>query len=449
MNPLSLNTQAILLLTAPLLLGRGKPAVNPITPAVYKRLARALRERNRQPSDLLGPEADAICEELATALGPKVDAERLQALLGRGFQLSQAMERWQSRAIWVLSRADAAYPRRLKARLRDDAPAILYGCGDATLLESGGLAVVGSREVDEKILAYTRDAGALAAQAQRTLVSGGARGVDQAAMNAALDAGGRAVGVLFKELASSAVRREERDLLLDGRLVLISPFDPEAGFTIGNAMARNKLIYALADAALVVNSDAGKGGTWTGAIEQLQKHRFVPVYVRPVTAHNPGLQGLQQAGALLWPEPSTDSALAELLDTPFEPEAAPSKPKAQHAPAPSQSPPDSGSDDAAKRAPTHPQPSSTEAPAPPPKPASDLTAGADPAETLFATVRNLITGMDAPRSDAEVADALNVSKAQARQWLARLVSEGIVEKTTRPVRYRSISAQRTQDSLFG
>ena len=67
---------------------------------------------------------------------------RLQKLLGRGFLLSQVIERWQARAIWVVSRADAEYPRRLKTRLREDAPAVLYGCGDMALLETGGLAVV-------------------------------------------------------------------------------------------------------------------------------------------------------------------------------------------------------------------------------------------------------------------------------------------------------------------
>lgn len=43
-------------------------------------------------------------------------------------------------------------------------------------------------------------------------------------------------------------------------------------------MQRNKLIYALADASLVVSSDLNKGGTWAGAVEQLDKLKFVPVY---------------------------------------------------------------------------------------------------------------------------------------------------------------------------
>lgn len=47
--------------------------------------------------------------------------------------------------------------------------------------------------------------------------------------------------------------------LAEGRLVLVSPYDPSTGFNVGNAMQRNKLIYALADASLVVSSDLDEG----------------------------------------------------------------------------------------------------------------------------------------------------------------------------------------------
>ena len=54
--------------------------------------------------------------------------------------MSQAVERWSVRSIWGISRADPAYPKRLKTRLKEDVPPLLYGCGDLTLLEKGGLA---------------------------------------------------------------------------------------------------------------------------------------------------------------------------------------------------------------------------------------------------------------------------------------------------------------------
>ena len=63
-------------------------------------------------------------------------------------------------------------------------------------------------------------------------------------------------------------------------------------------MQRNKLIYALADAALVVNSDLNKGGTWTGAIEQLERLKLVPVFVRSTGETSAGLEALRKRGAL-------------------------------------------------------------------------------------------------------------------------------------------------------
>ena len=57
------------------------------------------------------------------------------------------MERWRARAIWVVTRADADYPRRLKGRLRGNSPPVLYGCGDPAFLDGGGLAVGPCREL--------------------------------------------------------------------------------------------------------------------------------------------------------------------------------------------------------------------------------------------------------------------------------------------------------------
>ena len=63
---------------------------------------------------------------------------------------------------------------------------------------------------------------------------------------------------------------------MEGLATLVSPFEPSTGFSAGAAMARNKLIYALADVAVVVSSAVGEGGTWSGADEAL-KGGWVPV----------------------------------------------------------------------------------------------------------------------------------------------------------------------------
>lgn len=313
-NVLSTNTQAILLLTAPLISGRSPRSSELLTPAEYNRLARILHDNQREPGDLLRYDV----EELIKILRPVAGSERLASLLGRGFLLSQAVEHWQTRSIWVFSRADPIYPRRLKERLKDSAPPVLYGSGDNSILNTGRLAVVGSRDVDEKLIAYTENIGRLAAKAKQTIVSGGARGIDRAAMFGALQAGGTVIGVVADSLERLALARDCREYLMEKKLVLISPYDPAAGFDVGHAMQRNKLIYALADAALVVSSDFEKGGTWSGAVEQLDRLHLVPVFVRSDEDNGKGLKALQQKGALTWPDPEIPEEFIKTLNVKIE-----------------------------------------------------------------------------------------------------------------------------------
>jgi DNA processing protein len=306
---LSSDCQAILLLTAPLIAGHSAPSRELLAPLEYKCLAAFLREWQKSPGGFLAPDADDLirhCREV-------VDGDRLKRLLGRGFLLSQAVERWQARAIWVIASTDPTYPQRLKDRLKENTPAVLFGCGDAAILETGGLAVVGSRNATPALLKYTEHIGQLAAHAEQTVVSGGARGIDQASMCGALGAKGKVVGILADSLERAALNREYRSPLMEGKLVLVSPYDPLAGFNVGNAMQRNKLIYALADRALVISSDYLKGGTWFGAVEQLTKLRLVPVFVRSRGELEKGITELQILGARPWPNPTNPAELVRTL----------------------------------------------------------------------------------------------------------------------------------------
>lgn len=446
MPALSPNTQAILLLTAPLIAKRGLASSDLLTPGEYKRLARHLRDIQQQPADLLSSAAAEILRQCQSV----IELSRLERLLGRGFLLSQVIEHWQTRAIWVVSRADPEYPRRLKAQLRENAPAVIYGCGDMSLLDAGGLAVVGSRHVDEVLIDYTKEIGRLAARAGSTLVSGGAKGIDRAAMNGALDAGGRVTGVLADSLEKTAMNREHRNLLLDGQLALISPYDPNAGFNVGNAMQRNKLIYALSDASLVVSSDLNKGGTWAGAIEQIDKLKLVPVYIRSTGEPSAGLDGLRKKGALLWPNPKDAESFARVFDTNV---SCPDVPQqsgltlfpdegATHVTSAVPAEFDIKNEITSPARPDKDKPHGqvqepTAAVVQEPKEAVPPTELAPlPADALFAAVRDVIQRLlRVPMKEAEVAAELDVSTAQAKQWLSRLVEEGVIEKRKKPIGY--------------
>lgn len=425
---LTANTQAILLLTAPLIAGRADASRDLLGLGDYNRLARILRDEKKQPADLIGPEAKPLIEICGRVFG----RPRIEALLGRGFLLSQAVERWNARAIWVFSRADAKYPKRIKARLKEDAPPILYGCGDIALLDRGGLAVVGSRHVDDDLLRYTEDVGKCAAEAERSIVSGAAKGIDQAAMQGALEAGGIVVGVMADSLERAALSRDHRESLMDGKLVLTSPYDPAAGFNVGHAMQRNKLIYALADAALVVNSDFEKGGTWTGAVEQLDRLHFVPLFVRNGAAMPKGNAALLRRGAQPWPNPQNGreliAALAAAADSVLAEPKQESLPLMLREDAPSE------------------KSNLVEAPPiqkekPPEQPKLEIKSAAS--DELWTTVRAILRNeLVVAQTEEEVAALLVIAKPQAKAWVARLVEEGALErvKKSKPARYRTAIA---------
>ncbi len=86
-----------------------------------------------------------------------------------------------------------------------------------------------------------------------------------------------------------------RKALMANNLVLISPFNPEAGFDVGNAMSRNKYIYCLADAAVVVSSTNKRGGTWNGAVENLRQ-KWVPLWVKSSSESSSGNAELVRLG---------------------------------------------------------------------------------------------------------------------------------------------------------
>lgn len=276
-NLLSPTAQATLLLTSYFSKASNESA-KPLTNSEWGRFALWLKEKSTTPADLLVTDPKALLQGWQDA---RISKERIIELLSRGHSLALAMEKWQRAGLWVVTRSDPEYPKRLKQRLKTDSPPVLFGCGNKALLNAGGLAVIGSRNASDSDLAFTDQVGAKAAKEGIAIVSGGARGVDEAAMLGAIKQGGVVIGVMADSLLKAVTSSKWRRGLMDGHAVLVSPFYPEAGFSAGNAMARNKYIYCLADSSLVIHSGK-KGGTLSGAEENLKK-AWVPLWVKQTT----------------------------------------------------------------------------------------------------------------------------------------------------------------------
>jgi predicted Rossmann fold nucleotide-binding protein DprA/Smf involved in DNA uptake len=160
-------------------------------------------------------------------------------------------------------------------------------------------------------------------------------------------------------------------------------------------MRRNRLIYATAEAAVVVTTAAGSGGTWAGAIEDLKAY-WVPLHVRDDP--NQGNQLLIAEGG----RPLT----ADLDGLSIEPLL--------------QSRQDSLLE-------------------PPPV---AMTPEEPPASAFEAIWPLMLMVLDQPRGEKEVAELLELQLTQARAWLGQAVDEGRVEVSKKPKRY-SLVGQST------
>lgn len=252
-----------------------------------------LMDRVGDPAVLLGQSAAAISDRTGLSTG---EAERIERLLGGARALAFELDRLNQRGVRTLSPLDEEYPQRLRHRLGLAAPPILHVSGPPQLLVSDGIGVVGSRNVDLQGAEVARDCGRAAARRGLSTISGAARGVDRLAMGAALELEGSVVGVLADAMDRVVVEPDTRRAIQAGLLCLCSPYKPDAPFSAGNAMARNKIIYALARATVVVASDEGKGGTWGGASEAVRR-RYGTVAVWRGPGEGPGNAALERNGA--------------------------------------------------------------------------------------------------------------------------------------------------------
>lgn len=296
------DSLAILLLCSHLAIGKGL-SLKPLNDADWSVVTDKLVSTHLKPGDLLGKGAD----ELRGILGlDAAAAERMARLLARGGQLALELERLSSLGVWAMTRADPGYPGRLRRRLRQRMPAMLFGIGRPELLSKPGIAIVGSRSLDDEGLRYATEAGRRVAEAGAVVFSGGSRGADAAAMQGALAESGPVVGVLSEGVVRSLRDGTAREHVLDGDMTLASPFHPDMTFRAANAMARNKIVYCLADAALVISASDKSGGTWAGATEAL-RGKWLPVFVRNGVQSPPGNQGLIREGAQPAPfDPTTE-----------------------------------------------------------------------------------------------------------------------------------------------
>jgi predicted Rossmann fold nucleotide-binding protein DprA/Smf involved in DNA uptake len=202
-----------------------------------------------------------------------------------------------SSGVEVIPITSPEYSKTLKINLKKSAPTLLYIKGNNRILMEKSVAIVGSRDASDIALKFTDNIAKKAGKEFKVVVSGFAKGVDKQALDSSIACTGQSIIVLPQGIMTfdSGFKTYYKQII-NGDVLVLSVFPPKAGWSTGLAMARNPIIYGLADEIFVAESSE-KGGTWSGVMDGLKKGR--QIYVRkPDKAEKNANNILIQKGAV-------------------------------------------------------------------------------------------------------------------------------------------------------
>ena len=256
MNP---REQGFLLLTSYL----GDPSRKPLTIPQFRELTLRVRNMERPGADRTMTEDDLV------VLGySRSAANRILTLLSHTEQLQWYLRSGKLNSCFPITRINENYPPLLHKRLGTECPGSLWVKGDISLLYEPGISLVGSRDLLPDNLEFACQAGLQAAKQGYVLISGNARGADQAAQQACLGAGGKVICVVADPLERHSLKPDVLYIAEDG-------FD--IPFSAQRALQRNRIIHCLGQKVLVAQSSLRKGGTWNGTTKNLRRG-YSPVF---------------------------------------------------------------------------------------------------------------------------------------------------------------------------
>lgn len=241
-------------------------SVTPMEDTNVAAIVMAAREVSpADPSDLTGiitdPHERAALLSMSTGAGRLALTRYLHESMDWG-----RVEHWrkalalaaETQEYVVLVAGTSGYPARLGATW--DAPPVLFGRGRLPEAAKRSIAVVGSRDADQRTLRSAHRVAAELADGGFDIVSGLAAGVDGAAHEGALSAGGTTTAVLGTGI--NLVYPEHHRLLarrVASNGLLLSQFPPDAPRTATSFLTRNRVIAGMTEASVVMEGRARSG----------------------------------------------------------------------------------------------------------------------------------------------------------------------------------------------
>ena len=259
---MSQTERGLLLLCCPL----GDAMAGALSLAQARELSRRARAAGIGEED---PFRDVTVKDVRRLGYSEYEAGHIVSLLGRERQLDGYLLAAEKADVAVITRLDARFPQRLREQLGARCPAALFCRGDLRLLQRPCISVVGSRHLASPGAQFAAQAGRLAAREGFTLCSGDAMGADRTAQEACLRGGGSVLIFPATELVYCPAREN---------VLYAAEGGFELGFSAQRALGRNRFIHAMGEKTLVAQTGFGKGGTWSGSLDNLQ-HEYSPLFV--------------------------------------------------------------------------------------------------------------------------------------------------------------------------
>ena len=226
------------------------------------------------------------------------DEEAVKALMKRSASIEFALDEMSKMGINICTFLDEEFPHRVHDILKDFCTPMFYTCGNSEINKNRCVGYVGSRNIGSDDEKWTQSRIAKNVSDGFTVVTGGAKGIDTVALNNCIENGGQAILFVPDNMSAKIGESFIRKNIIDNKLLVyshVSPFAPKTRNSfVSSAIERNKYIYAMSKATVVVRSDEGKGGTWSGATQTL-KHKWS--VVRGHKAYS-GNQALIKLGAI-------------------------------------------------------------------------------------------------------------------------------------------------------
>ena len=210
----------------------------------------------------------------------------------------------------IVTILDPIYPHRLK--MIPDPPPLLYLTGNLQSTDHQALAIVGSRKSTHTGRAITHQLSGNLASLGFTIVSGLARGIDAAAHQGAIEAGGRTIAVLgcgIDRTYPSEHKHLRQQIEAQGGV--LSEFPPGTAPRGHNFPERNRVISGISMGVVVTEAAAQSGSLVTARLASDQNR---DVFAVPGSVSNPMSRGphlLIKQGAKLVEGP--EDILEELL----------------------------------------------------------------------------------------------------------------------------------------